>query len=110
MDTRLQKNRENDRTVVSRLAKLLSLFIIKEKPDADCDFALQNKSEPELLINEINSAKTDWQTAQRELDNVNEKEIIDSCVYKMMSCRIRYEYLIKKAREKGISMDIKLSG
>lgn len=92
------------------IARLLGIFAVRDKPSPECDFALQGRNEKEQLIEELNYAKSEWQTAQREFNSVNEKEIIDSCVYKMLSCRIRYEFLIKKAREMGISLDIKLSG
>lgn len=109
MKSEEQKKTNNETIRERRLARLINLLMLSDKADISDDFCMQNRDEKTALIEDICNAKAEWQTAVNEFDNVHDNDIVDYCIYKIKACQIRYEYLLKKAREKGVCMDIKNS-
>ncbi len=58
------------------------------------------------ILHTINIAKDEMQDAQNFFDNVIEPELIDHAIYRMEAAKSRYAFLIKKAKDKGIYVDI----
>jgi len=82
-------------SIISRLSKI---FTIKEK--TACNDIKNN--EYNELIESIKNARRDWICASSNFNYANEKETVDYYTYMMKACQIRYEYLIKKAKENQI--------
>ncbi|MDD4493157.1 MAG: DUF2508 family protein [Eubacteriales bacterium] len=109
MKAEANKKANNEAVRERRIARLMNLLMIKDKTETDGDFCLQNRDEKTALIEDICNARVEWQSAVNEFENVQDKEIVDYCIYKIKAYQIRYEYLLKRAREKGVNMDIKNS-
>lgn len=62
-------------------------------------------SDAELLEN-LKSAKKEWLDANVNFDYIEDKDIVDYYTYKILACQIRYEYFLKKAKEKGFKGEI----
>jgi hypothetical protein len=58
------------------------------------------------LMESIKSARHEWANANMSFEYANEKEMVDYYTYKIKACEVRYEYLIRKAKEKGIRADL----
>jgi len=58
------------------------------------------------LIQCIKLAKSQWEIANLNFEQAQEKELIDYYAYEIKACEIRYEYFLKKAKEKGINVNI----
>lgn len=54
------------------------------------------------LVEQIDKAKKEWDTAQHQLEQMSEPELIDYAVYRLQAAERRYMYLLKKASEKGV--------
>jgi aryl carrier-like protein len=63
----------------------------------------ETKEEKELL-KEIREAKVSFEAAKDYFLYANEPNLIDYAIYMENATRIRYMYLLKKAREKGIKI------
>ena len=58
------------------------------------------------LLESIKSARREWTNANENFEYVNEKEMVDYYTYKIKACEVRYEYLIRKAKEKRIRVEL----
>ena len=58
------------------------------------------------LLESIKSAKKEWLDANMNFEYVEDKDIVDYYTYKILACQIRYEYFLKKAKEKGFKGEI----
>lgn len=58
------------------------------------------------LLENIRSAKKEWLDANMNFEYVDDQEIIDYYTYKIMASQVRYEYFIRKAKEKGFTAEI----
>lgn len=56
------------------------------------------------LINEIEYALIEIETARNMFDNVDDSKLIDVAIYSEDAAVKRFEHLLKKAKEKGISV------
>jgi hypothetical protein len=65
----------------------------------------QDISDIELLEN-IKSAKKEWLDANSNFEYIEDKDIVDYYTYKILACRVRYEYFLKIAKEKGFKGEI----
>nr|WP_082225158.1 DUF2508 family protein [Pseudobacteroides cellulosolvens] len=57
----------------------------------------------------IKNARRDWICASSNFNYADDKETVDYYTYMMKACQIRYEYLIKKAKEneiKGLQIEM----
>ncbi|NLM09681.1 MAG: YaaL family protein [Clostridiaceae bacterium] len=55
-----------------------------------------------LLLKSIQQARQEWMDAVANFDQADNDELIDYYIYRMKACQIRYNYLLKKAKEMGI--------
>lgn len=103
MDLNTQKSRSiksDKRNVISRL------FRVKEQRSTIAIPSLiENTSDFELLES-IKNAKKEWIDANMNFEYVDDKDIVDYYTYKILACQIRYEYFLKKAKEKGFKGEL----
>ncbi len=67
---------------------------------------LQMNSEEAELIRCLNNAREEWITACIEFEYADDQEIIDYHTYKIKAYQLKYEYYLKKAKEKGIRVNL----
>ncbi len=63
---------------------------------------IDDDSDMEELMESIKSARKEWLCATSNFNYANDQEIVDYYTYMIKACQVRYEYLIKKAKEKGM--------
>lgn len=66
------------------------------------------KDENEDFIKTIYKAKQEMLDTQNYFDSVTEPELIDHAIYRMEAARSQYVYLLKLAKEKGLSININI--
>ncbi len=59
-----------------------------------------------LLLKNITQARQDWLSAVSNFEQADDADLIDYYIYKMKACQVRYNYLLKKAKEIGLRQDI----
>jgi hypothetical protein len=59
-----------------------------------------------MLIEDIKKAKNEWLEANAKFQYVCENEIVDYYTYVLKAAQIKYEYYLKKAKERGIKSEI----
>lgn len=84
------------------ISKFLKLIGIKEKINPQA----QDETEIKELVESIRHARSQWITANMNFEHANEFEMVDFYTYQIKACEIRYEYLIKKAKESGIKVEM----
>lgn len=85
------------------MSKLLGRF--KRKETEKTGTAWQADEARELLEN-IHSAKKEWECATMNFEYVSDEQVVDYYTYKIKACELRYAYLIRKAKEMGIRVKI----
>jgi len=55
-----------------------------------------------LVLKSIQQARQEWMEAVANFDQADNEELIDYYIYRMKACQIRYNYLLKIAKEMGI--------
>lgn len=63
-------------------------------------------SENIALLQNIQQARQDWLNAVANFDQAENDELIDYYIYRLKACQVRYNYLLKKAKEMGIRGDL----
>jgi len=58
------------------------------------------------LINDIKNARNEWLEADTKFQYVCENEIVDYYIYVIKAAQIKYEYYLKKAKERGLRSKI----
>lgn len=61
--------------------------------------------ENQNLINAIEKARLEINTAEKFFQYVSDPELVDVAIYELEARKSRYRYLIKVAKEKGIKND-----
>ena len=98
--------------MVERRDSMSEQIVIKQKSDIQgilkrfsatkvqeaADRALKEEYFQELT-NSIQDAYMEWQSALSNFENAIGKEMIDYYAYRIKASQIRYDYLIKKAKE-----------
>ncbi|MFZ5986498.1 MAG: YaaL family protein [Bacillota bacterium] len=102
MDLNTEKNKDIKIHKSNLLSKLLNMLSIKEKHEL---VSAENLEEVENLIESIKNARKEWISANANFEYAVESEIIDYYTYKIKAYQIRYDYLIKKAKEKGVTLE-----
>jgi hypothetical protein len=76
--------------------------------DYCCDEAklTDSKRENRMLLASIRQARRDWLIALSNFEHADNDDLIDYYIYKMKACLLRYNYLLKKAKEIGLKNDI----
>lgn len=85
------------------LSKFFKLFSVKDKTEST---VVLYSNESQDLIESINNAKNEWICANTNFEYADDEETVDYYTYKIKACEIKYEYLIRKAKEKGIRVDL----
>ncbi|HOM03469.1 MAG TPA: YaaL family protein [Acetivibrio sp.] len=80
----------------------LSGLLVKAKSELTED---EEFKEVEELIKCIKDAKKEWISATANFEHATDSEIIDYYTYEIKAYQLRYEYLLKKAKEKGIKVN-----
>ena len=64
------------------------------------------EQDSETLLQYIQQAREDWISSLSNFEQAEDEELIDYYIYKMKACQVRYNYLLKKAKEIGLKQDI----
>ena len=54
------------------------------------------------LVDEIQEAQKQWQEARDYFNSVSEPELIDHAAYMIEAARVKYMYLLNKAKKRGL--------
>jgi hypothetical protein len=54
----------------------------------------------------ISDAKKEWSDANTRFEYADKQELVDYYTYKIKACQVRYEYFLKRAKEKGLTVHI----
>src|SRR5690606_5196737 len=57
------------------------------------------------LLESIQQARQEWLVAVSNFDQAENEDMIDYYIYRMKACQVRYNYLLKKAKEMGLKRD-----
>ncbi|ODM27176.1 YaaL family protein [Acetivibrio mesophilus] len=101
MDLNIQKNL-NIRFLKNAIFAKISSLLVKGKSELTEDDEFK---EIEELIKCIKDAKKEWLSANSNFEHAIDSEIIDYYTYEIKAYQLRYEYLLKKAKEKGIKVN-----
>lgn len=91
----------NKSGLLSRIMKLLSK---KEKSEI---LKIDNGQDAAELLESIQTAKNDWASANANFEYANDSQMVDYYTYNIKACEVRYEYLLRQAKEKGLRVDFK---
>jgi len=58
------------------------------------------------LLKNIAQARQEWLNAVSNFEQAEDSDLIDYYIYKMKACQVRYNYLLKKAKETDLRQDI----
>lgn len=58
------------------------------------------------LISSIIKVKNELDVANSNFEYANGKDLIDYYIYQIKASRAKFDYLVKKAKEKGIYLDM----
>ena len=58
------------------------------------------------LIECIHQARQEWLTAAANFDQADNEDMVDYYIYRMKACQIRYNYLLKIAKENGLKQNV----
>jgi chaperonin GroEL (HSP60 family) len=67
---------------------------------------IREKDEDQEFIKLIYKARQEMQDAQTYFDNVTDPELVDHAIYKMEAAKSQYVYLLRLAKDKGLSVSI----
>ncbi|HHW47693.1 MAG TPA: DUF2508 family protein [Clostridiaceae bacterium] len=56
------------------------------------------------LVEELKNARNEWIDANMSFEYANSQEMVDYYTYRIKASEVRYEYFLKKAKEKGIKV------
>ncbi|MFC4768510.1 DUF2508 family protein [Effusibacillus consociatus] len=69
----------------------------------------ENKEEPseeEKFFAELQQAHKEWVLAQQRIDLLADPELIDHAIFVLEAAEKKYNFYLRKAREKGIRVNI----
>lgn len=66
----------------------------------------ESREDIEDLMENLRKARNDWITANINYEFAKEEELIDYYAYLIKASQIKYDYLIKKIKEKGAKVSI----
>lgn len=91
---------------VKNLKEFLNdFFSINERRIHRENLAKQEERNRQLLEC-INTAKSDWLVAKNNYELASSVESVDYYAYKIKAYEVRYESLIKQAKEQGVKVDL----
>ncbi|MGE5329372.1 MAG: YaaL family protein [Deltaproteobacteria bacterium] len=62
----------------------------------------KDKEEIEEVVENLKRARNEWVIATMNYEFAQEDELIDYYIYLMKASQLKYDYLLKKAKERGI--------
>jgi len=62
----------------------------------------QKDPDTEDLINHLKNAQNEFETAVSNYEFADDPELVDYYTYKIKATQTRYQYLLKKAKERGL--------
>lgn len=80
---------------VKQLLHMIPGFVKSKKDSSNEEFFMA-----------VAKARQEWYDAQNYFENVVESDLIDHAIYKMEAAKSKYMYMIKRARQCGIKMDL----
>ena len=86
------------------LNRVLKALPAKKKPGAEAKIA---DEEVQGLLEDIRNARKEWDNAVLNFEYAGDQETIDYYTYKIKACLVRYEHLLKQAKEKGLKVELK---
>lgn len=102
MELQIEKRKHRQRK--TGLLKWLSGLFISSKTEASIGLSLGDESME--LLETIKNARQDWITANINFEQADNSKMVDYYTYKIKACEVRYEYLIKKAKDQGIKSEL----
>lgn len=75
---------------------LFNYFIEKLSKTKPCD------TDTEELVKNLKNAQVEFETAINNYEFANDPELVDYYTYNIKATQTRYQYLLKKAKEKGL--------
>ena len=103
MDLNTSKNSEIKIHKDNAILKMLKVFSVKDKTNVS---RVQGIDETTELLDSIKNARMDWISATINFDYANDQDVVDYYAYKIKACQVRYNYLLKKAKERGIKVNL----
>jgi len=102
MDLNPQRNQLTKAEKSNLLSKVLRALVSREKKEA---YSINNLNESRELLNSIKNARIEWVSANMNFEFAIDQDLIDYYTYKIKACEVRYEYLIKRAKERGLKVE-----
>lgn len=68
--------------------------------------AYEAAREADDLVEAIKQARREWACAYSNFEYADDNEMVDYYTYKIKACQVRYNYLIRQAKEKGIKVEL----
>lgn len=63
-------------------------------------------TEEEKFLAELDRAFTEWRLAQERINQITHPELIDHAIFVLEAAEKKYGYYLRKARERGIRIEI----
>jgi len=101
MEVYTQKSRE----VKAHKANIFRRLFRAIQPREAAEARIDEPAEVLELVESIKSARKEWIDASTSFEYVSDKEIVDYYTYKIKACQVRYEYLLKKAKNLGVKAE-----
>ena len=100
----MELNRQNNlqvgfdpRNILSRLSR--SLYIKRRKKEV---INTDQEMERNELLQSIRDVYDEWVNANRNFEYAEDEASVDYYTYRIKACEVRYDYFLKKAKQKGI--------
>ncbi|HSH34901.1 DUF2508 family protein [Schnuerera sp.] len=65
-------------------------------------FKTKEKSEEEKILDNIRKAHEEWKNKEKYFESVTDPDLVDHAIYELEASKIKYIYLLKKAKERKI--------
>ncbi len=95
-----------DRTITGYLSRIADTFARQGKTVSDSEKKESDGVGNQELIQSLYEAMREWNIAQQYFDSVSDPELVDYAVYSLEASKKKYTYLLKKARDMGIKIEI----
>lgn len=63
-------------------------------------------SDRQVLLENIQQARQEWLSAIENFNQADNEDLVDYYIYRMKACQVRYNYLLKMAKETGLRQNI----
>lgn len=65
-------------------------------------FKTKDKTEEEEILESLKEAHKEWRDKEKYFHSVTEPDLIDHAIYELEASKVKYIYLLKKAKEINI--------